>query len=225
MQAATPLTTPLHFSPKSGVVGTVVTVKGTDLAHATSVTFDGTIATILSDTSRKITVEVPVGATTGRIKVKTPAGTARSAANFTVEPPLSGSTAVVGDGSRGYCAVLSSGGVDCWGFGQNGQLGNGVIYTNGSATPVEVIGVGGIGTLSGVASLASADGDGDEFGSYCAVLDSGDVDCWGTAASANSATGSFTTVPLPTAAPHRLPSRVSGEPGHSPEWSVSLGSG
>ena len=72
VQAATPLTTPLHFSPKSGVVGTVVTVKGTDLAHATSVTFDGTIATILSDTSRKITVEVPVGATTGRIKVKTP---------------------------------------------------------------------------------------------------------------------------------------------------------
>ncbi len=179
VQAATPLTAPPNFSPKSGVVGTIVRIKGTNLANATSVSFDRTIATILSDSSRKITVEVPVGAMTGRIKVKTPAGTARSTANFTVEPPLSGSTAVVGDGSRGYCAVLSSGGVDCWGYGQNGQLGNGVIYTNGSATPVEVVGESGIGTLSGVASLASADGDGDEFGSYCAVLVSGDMDCWG----------------------------------------------
>ena len=179
VQAATPSTVAFSFNPKSGVVGTMVTIKGTGLADASSVTFDGTIATVLKDTSKKITVEVPVGATTGRIKVKAPAGTARSAANFTVEPPLSGATAVVGDGSRGYCAVLSSSGVECWGYGQNGQLGNGVISTNGSATPVEVVGVSGIGTLSGVASLASADGDGDEFGSYCAVLDSGDVDCWG----------------------------------------------
>ena len=83
----------------------------------------------------------------------------------------------------GYYAVLTLGGVDCWGYGPDGELGNGTFYTTGtpgqlglgggSATPVQVKGVGGSGTLSGVASLAS-----DEFG-YCAVLTSGEVDCWG----------------------------------------------
>ena len=158
---------------------------------------------------------MPAGATTGRIEVKTPASTARSAADFTVEPPLGGASELSGR-QRGYCAVLTSGGVDCWGYGQSGQLGNGVISTGGSASPVEVVGVGGVGTLSGVASLASDIGDGAEFFSYCALLDSGGVDCWGYGRFGELGNGSFTTVLLPTAAPHRWPSRVSGEPGHSP---------
>ena len=85
-----------------------------------------------------------------------------------------------GDVGYGYCALLTSGSVDCWGYGTDGELGNGVSYnqTNtGSATPVQVIGVGGSGTLTGVASLSS---DGNGFlGAYCAVLASGGVDCWG----------------------------------------------
>ena len=72
--------------------------------------------------------------------------------------------------------MLSSGGVDCWGYGADGELGNGIFYTTGnegSATPVEVEGVGGTGTLTGVTSLTS-DSDG-----YCSLLTSGGVDCWG----------------------------------------------
>jgi alpha-tubulin suppressor-like RCC1 family protein len=42
----------------------------------------------------------------------------------------------------GGCALLISGGVDCWGWGPNGQLGNGKFYqtdNDSSATPVSVV--------------------------------------------------------------------------------------
>jgi alpha-tubulin suppressor-like RCC1 family protein len=82
-------------------------------------------------------------------------------------------------GRYGYCAVLNSGGVDCWGSGAEGELGNGVVYAggdSGSATPVQVVGVGGTGVLTGVTNVVS------EFAGnqgYCALLSSGRVDCWG----------------------------------------------
>ena len=90
---------------------------------------------------------------------------------------LSGVASLVGDGSDGYCALLTSAKVDCWGYGGSGDLGNGTFYTTGnmgSAVPVAVKGVGGTGALSGVAGLTGDSGDG-----YCARLTSGKVDCWG----------------------------------------------
>jgi alpha-tubulin suppressor-like RCC1 family protein len=84
---------------------------------------------------------------------------------------LSGVASLSGSYRRGtYCAVLGSGGVDCWGNG--GALGNGSFSNSGA--PVQVTGVGGAGTLSGVASLAASQL------SFCAVLTSGGVDCWGS---------------------------------------------
>ena len=79
----------------------------------------------------------------------------------------------------GYCALIGSGavqnpgGVDCWGIDSGGALGDGS-YTNPySASPVEVEGVGGAGTLGGVQSLVG-------FGvGYCALLTTEEVDCWG----------------------------------------------
>jgi alpha-tubulin suppressor-like RCC1 family protein len=44
-------------------------------------------------------------------------------------------------GSNNVCALLTSGRVDCWGFGGNGDLGNDQYYTTypyGSAVPVQV---------------------------------------------------------------------------------------
>jgi hypothetical protein len=73
------------FSPASGVVGTLVTINGTNFTGATSVTF-GTQPTntfTLVSTNR-ITVNVPSGATTGQLKVANAAGTATSAGTFTV---------------------------------------------------------------------------------------------------------------------------------------------
>ncbi len=69
------------------------------------------------------------------------------------------------------CALITGGTVDCWGWNGYGQLGNGT--TTNSSTPVQVLGVGGNGLLSGVTQLA-AGGDHN-----CALLSGGAVDCWG----------------------------------------------
>jgi alpha-tubulin suppressor-like RCC1 family protein len=82
----------------------------------------------------------------------------------------------LGTDDLGSCAVLTSGGVDCWGFANYGVLGNGS-DTNGSAIPAPVLGVGDEGTLGGVASMTgSSVTDRD---SYCAVLTSKEAVCWG----------------------------------------------
>jgi len=88
------------------------------------------------------------------------------------------------------CALLTSGHVDCWGWGHSGTLGNGKFYEAspyGSALPVAVKGVGGTGTLSGVASIASL----DYYSSFCALLVSGEVDCWGWGADGELGNGTF----------------------------------
>jgi streptogramin lyase len=72
------------FTPTSGAVGAKVNITGLNLSAATTVTFNGTAATIVSDTAPKIVTAVPTGATTGPISVTTPAGTATSTATFTV---------------------------------------------------------------------------------------------------------------------------------------------
>ena len=102
----------------------------------------------------------------------------------TSSPALTSVVSVVGDGGATYCALLGSSGVDCWGYGADGELGNGASYSsspNASDTPVPVVGVGGTGTLSGVASLVGGDNDPgvSTRSSFCALLTSGGVDCWG----------------------------------------------
>ncbi|HUA96171.1 MAG TPA: hypothetical protein VMB82_11680, partial [Acidimicrobiales bacterium] len=85
---------------------------------------------------------------------------------------LSGVATVVNDNSDTYCALLTSGAVDCWGSGTFGELGNGVNFQF-STVPVEVLGIGGIGTLSNVTSITT------NGLSFCVVLSSGGADCWG----------------------------------------------
>ena len=94
-----------------------------------------------------------------------------------------------------WCALLTSGRVDCWGDGYEGQLGGGT--DTASESPVKVVGVGGTGTLSGVVSLPDDFGDSPVYGSFCAVLSSGGVDCWGDNQSGQLGGGnhSFTTTP------------------------------
>lgn len=70
--------------PAGGKVGVNVNILGTKLTGATSVTFNGTAATIKKVTSSLITTTVPAGATTGTIQVVTPGGTLSSNVPFLV---------------------------------------------------------------------------------------------------------------------------------------------
>ena len=75
----------LGLTPGSGAAGTTVRVTGDNLGMATQVRFNGVAAgafTIESDTS--ILTSVPAGATSGRVSVVTPVGTALSQTDFLV---------------------------------------------------------------------------------------------------------------------------------------------
>jgi uncharacterized repeat protein (TIGR03803 family) len=72
--------------PTSGAVGKAVTILGTNLTGATSVTFNGTAATFTVKSKSEITTTVPTGATTGTVQVVTPGGTLKSNVPFTVTP-------------------------------------------------------------------------------------------------------------------------------------------
>jgi uncharacterized repeat protein (TIGR03803 family) len=71
-------------NPTSGTVGAAVTILGTDLTGAASVTFNGTAATFTVKSKSEITTTVPSGATTGTVQVVTPGRTLSSNVPFRV---------------------------------------------------------------------------------------------------------------------------------------------
>jgi len=64
------------------------------------------------------------------------------------------------------CALLLTGGVECWGNNSHGQIGDGTSAMKGLPTPV-------VGLSSGVIAIAAGNGF------SCAVLGDGGVRCWG----------------------------------------------
>jgi uncharacterized repeat protein (TIGR03803 family) len=70
--------------PTSGTPGTTVIILGNNLTGSTSVTFNGTSAAFTVVSSYEIKTTVPSGATSGKVKVKTPSSTLTSNANFRV---------------------------------------------------------------------------------------------------------------------------------------------
>jgi alpha-tubulin suppressor-like RCC1 family protein len=86
---------------------------------------------------------------------------------------ISTAVSIVSDSENSYCAVVGSGGVDCWGANNSGELGNGT--TTSSSIPVAV---SGMTTAANVVGGANPSGDSQE--SYCAVVSSGKVSCWGS---------------------------------------------
>ncbi|MEI6519013.1 MAG: IPT/TIG domain-containing protein, partial [bacterium] len=85
------------FTPASGVVGTVVTITGTNLTGTTSVKFNGISSlTITNISATSLTATVPIGATTGKISVTNPDGTANSANDFIVMPAITSFTPISG---------------------------------------------------------------------------------------------------------------------------------
>ena len=75
-------------SPATGKVGTPVFILGTDLAGATAVTFHGAVAAFTVVSNSEIMTDVPPGASTGKIRVATPAGILESNVAFRVRPQI-----------------------------------------------------------------------------------------------------------------------------------------
>ncbi len=81
------------FTPTSGPVGTAVTISGTNFDSNPAndaVTFNGTAAIATSATATQLVVPVPIGATTGKIKVTIGSQSATSSANFTPTVSITG---------------------------------------------------------------------------------------------------------------------------------------
>jgi uncharacterized repeat protein (TIGR03803 family) len=70
--------------PSSGKTGAKVIILGNNLIGATAVTFNGTPATFKVVSATEITTTVPLGATTGPVRVSKPAGTVSSNVAFRV---------------------------------------------------------------------------------------------------------------------------------------------
>ena len=75
------------LSVTSGLIGTSVTITGTGFSTATRVQFGSKSTSTFSATTTTITVAVPTGATTGRVMVYSPTGTAMASQIFTVIVP------------------------------------------------------------------------------------------------------------------------------------------
>ena len=85
------LPTLTSLSPTSGLVGTSVTLTGTNLSSATAVRFNGTAAAFTANTDGTLTATVPSRATSGPVTVTTPGGTSNGVA-FTVTQPITATT-------------------------------------------------------------------------------------------------------------------------------------
>ena len=84
-----PQPTITSFTPTIGPIGTSVVITGTNFSGSgfttSTVRFHGVTAAFTVNSATKITATVPTGATTGRILLTTPGGTATSTSDFVVQ--------------------------------------------------------------------------------------------------------------------------------------------
>ncbi len=83
--------------------------------------------------------------------------------------------------SAGYyntCALKNDGTVWCWGYNSSGQLGIGTTSVSMVYTPVQVVGIGGTGTLTNISQISVGLGM-SSYGHTCALKNDGTVWCWG----------------------------------------------
>jgi uncharacterized repeat protein (TIGR03803 family) len=76
----------VETQPTSGKVGSKVILLGNNLTGSTAVTFNGSAATFRIVSSTEIIATVPVGATTGKVEVTTPATTLQGNLVYRVAP-------------------------------------------------------------------------------------------------------------------------------------------
>ena len=143
------------FTPARGGIGAAVTITGTALSWATSVTFNGAPASVTANTATRITVAVPADATSGPIRVQTPFGSATSANAFTAAPRITGfspgsggagaSVVIAGANFTGATAVKFHGVAGAFHVDSAAQI-TAVIPSNATSGPIAVTTPGGTAT-------------------------------------------------------------------------------
>jgi hypothetical protein len=76
------------FAPTTGAAGTIVTLTGKNFTNASVVSFNGVAATFVVTNNTTLGAIAPVGVTSGKISITTPAGTTNSAGLFYVAPTI-----------------------------------------------------------------------------------------------------------------------------------------
>lgn len=143
------------FAPTNGRPGTNVIIAGTNFLDASAVRFNGLAAASFNVLSNgAIQAVVPVGATTGTIRIITPAASVFTGSNFVVQPTITGF-------SPGFGAV----GTNVTITGANFNVGTPVVKFNGvqAALPTgvsfgQLIAVVPAGATTGPITLTNADG-------------------------------------------------------------------
>ena len=101
-------------------------------------------------------------------------GTTTNRTDPVIVDGLAGSAVAVSAGQDHTCALLSTGGVECWGANGDGQLGDGTtIECLSFPFPCSPKPKAVIGLSSGVVAVSAG------YGYSCALLVSGSVKCWG----------------------------------------------
>ena len=100
--------------------------------------------------------------------------------------PLFTGVSAIAAGLNHSCMLTSTGGVQCWGANDYGQLGDGTLTTHLISDPVDVSGLS-----SGIIAIA-AGGD-----NTCALTSAGGVKCWGRGSGGRLGNGGFTDKLIP----------------------------
>ena len=106
---------------------------------------------------------------------------------YTLTPSTQTTAVSIGGGYGHNCVLLASGKVGCWGYDNEGELGNGTT-SNGQTTPVDVTGL--------TSGLSLAEG----YSHNCAVLLGGSIKCWGLNSNGQLGNSTYTdsTTPVTT---------------------------
>jgi alpha-tubulin suppressor-like RCC1 family protein len=105
-------------------------------------------------------------------------------------------TAALSQGNSHFCAILDDGSVSCWGRNNKGQLGDGTNTNQNSPTSVDL----------GINKTAVSISSGLDF--TCALLNTGEVSCWGDNSFGVFASGDTSNSNVPVIVNHSIGERV-----------------
>ena len=163
------------FNPAAGPPGTLITINGTGLSDATSVTIGGQSAIVVFNTSNTVIAMVMPGTPKGMVLINTPIGTSTSTGSFTPTatpyPSAQKGSKRVGAGStgaaqQGHAIGISADGNTAivGGYADNSSQGAAWVYTRSGGGWLQqgsmLVGTGSVGAAQQGWSVAlSADGN------------------------------------------------------------------